>query len=168
MKTVTALADLKQGYDELQNDRITVGLATCGISAGANIIFQKLTEAGLNIKVEPVGCAGMCYAEPIVTVKQNGTYSIYGYVSEDKISLLLQAIKNNIICTELLLGHSFEEIDYYKKQKRIMMANCGTVNPLSINQYVASGGYNGLIPHSNKMGYHLKKRGKKIFSMQWR
>lgn len=145
MKAVTALADLKQGYEELKNDRITVGLATCGISAGADRTFQRLKDAGLSVLLEPVGCAGMCYAEPIVTVKQKGKLSIYGHVTEEKAPLLIQAIKNNIICTELLLGHSLEEIEYYKKQKRIMMINCGKVNPLSVNQYIASGGYNGLM-----------------------
>jgi NADH-quinone oxidoreductase subunit F len=145
MKSITQIADLKRGYDELNSDRITVGMATCGISAGADKTFEKLKAANLGIMLDPVGCAGMCYAEPIVTVRQKGVYSIYGYVTEGKADLLIQAIRNNIVCTELLLGHKLEDIDYYKKQKRIMMQNCGKINPLNLNQYVACGGYSGLM-----------------------
>jgi len=144
MKPLTQITDIKKGYDVLKNDRITVGLATCGISAGADKTFEKLKNADLGMVLEPVGCAGMCYAEPIVTVKQKGIYSIYGNVTESKADLLIQAIKNKIICTELLLGHSLEEIDYYKKQKRILMQNCGKINPLAIEQYIGCGGYGGL------------------------
>lgn len=145
MKAIANIVDLKKGYDELREDRITVGVATCGISAGADKTLKKIQESGLAVEIDPVGCAGMCYAEPIVTVMQEGKLSIYSHVTEDKVPLLLQAVKNNIICSELLLGHSLEEIDYYKKQKRLMMNNCGKINPLSIKQYVAAGGYNGLV-----------------------
>jgi NADH-quinone oxidoreductase subunit F len=145
MKAIANIIDLKKGYEELNKDRITVGVATCGISAGADKTLKKLQESGLSIDIDPVGCAGMCYAEPIVTVMQDGQLSIYGHITEDKVSLLLQSIQNKIICNELLLGHSLEEIDYYKKQRRIMMNNCGRINPLSIKQYVATGGYNGLM-----------------------
>lgn len=145
MKAIANIVDLKRGYDELREDRITVGVATCGISAGADKTLKKIQESGLAIEIDPVGCAGMCYAEPIVTVMQDGKLSIYGHVTEDKVPLLLQAIRNNIVCDELLLGHTLEDIDYYKKQKRLMMSNCGKINPLSITQYVATGGYSGLM-----------------------
>lgn len=144
MRPITKIADLKDGYVELKEDRMTVGVATCGISAGGDKTLHKLKEAGLNLRIDPVGCAGMCYAEPIVTIKQDGIYSIYGHVTEDKVPILLDAIQKKTVCKELFLGHSLEEIPYYKKQRRIMMDNCGKVDPLSLNQYVACGGYNGL------------------------
>lgn len=145
MKAITQIAELKNGFDELKGDRITVGVATCGVSAGADKTLKKLQESLLEIRIDPVGCTGMCYAEPIVTVMQKGIFSIYGHVTEEKVPLLVQAIRNNIVCNELLLGHSLQEIDYYKKQRRILMSNCGKINPLSIDQYVAAGGYNGLM-----------------------
>ncbi|HIJ01779.1 TPA: NADH-quinone oxidoreductase subunit F, partial [Candidatus Woesearchaeota archaeon] len=144
MKYITEIVDLKKGYDELREDRITVGMATCGISAGADKTYEKLQESLLDIMIDPVGCAGMCYAEPIVTVMKDGLLSIYGHVTEEKVPMLVQSIKNNIVCSELLLGHSLEEIDYYRKQKRILMSNCGKINPLSLHQYIANGGYGGL------------------------
>ena len=129
---------------ELEKDRITVGLATCGISAGAQKTFDKLAKSKLNLEIVSVGCAGMCYAEPIVTVRKNGKLAIYGYVTEDKVDLLSAAINNNKICKELYLGESLEKIDYYKKQKRILMENCGKVDPSNINHYFETGGYDGL------------------------
>jgi NADH-quinone oxidoreductase subunit F len=145
MIALTDISDMKKGYEELTGDRVTVGLGTCGISAGADKTLEKLKAAELGIFIDTVGCAGMCHAEPVVTVKQGKTFSIYGHVAEDKVDMLIQAIKQKRVCNDLLLGHSLEEIDYYKKQKRILMANCGKVNPQSMNQYIANGGYNGLV-----------------------
>ncbi len=129
---------------ELEKDRITVGLATCGIAAGAQKTFDKLKKLKLDLPLVPVGCAGMCYAEPIVTVRQKGKLSIYGYVTEDKVDLLLDCIKQNKVCEELFLGHSLKDIDYYKKQKRFVMENCGQINPLNLEHYKETKGYSGL------------------------
>ncbi len=128
----------------LEGDRITVGLATCGISAGALPVFDSLSSAELGIPVEKVGCAGMCFAEPIVTVRQHGKLSIYGFMTDKNTDQLIECIKYGKVCKDLLLGHSLEEIDYYKKQKRMLMANCGIINPLDADQYAARGGYKGL------------------------
>jgi len=145
MKFVTQIANLEKGSAELNNDRITVGVGTCGLSAGAGKTLKKLQDAGLNIFVDTVGCVGMCHAEPVVMVKQNGVNSIYCKVTEDKVDILIEAIRNNNICQELFVGHALEDIDYYKKQKRLLMQNSGIISPLNINQYVASSGYSGLV-----------------------
>ncbi|MBN1792699.1 4Fe-4S binding protein [Candidatus Woesearchaeota archaeon] len=145
MKFLENVVDMKKGHEDLNHDRITVGMATCGISAGADHVFERLKGAELQTMLENVGCAGMCYAEPIVTVKQGDVFSIYGHVTEDKVDMLIQAIRERRVCSELLLGHSLEEIEYYKKQKRLLMSNCGKINPLSVEQYVSAGGYAGLV-----------------------
>jgi len=145
MKPITEILDVEKGKKELEADRITVGVATCGISAGADKTLEKLRGASLSLPVEEVGCAGMCYAEPIVTVKQNGLLSIYGYVTVDKADKLIECIKSNEVCDELLLGHKLEDIEFYKKQLRIVMKNCGFINGLSLEQYAANGGFVGLM-----------------------
>ncbi len=144
MTPITALADLKKGHEALTCDRITVGLATCGISAGADRTLAAFQAANLPLIIENVGCLGNCYAEPIVTVRQDGSTAIYGHVTEDKVQKILDAIKTKTICKELFLGRTLEEIDFYKIQKRLLLANCGKINPLDIDQYVATGGYDGL------------------------
>ncbi|MGV8141498.1 MAG: NADH-ubiquinone oxidoreductase-F iron-sulfur binding region domain-containing protein [Candidatus Woesearchaeota archaeon] len=145
MKFITEVTDLQKGMQELDGDRITIGVGTCGMSAGAAKTLKKLQDANLGIFIDPVGCAGMCYAEPIVTVKQDGVNSIYGKVTEDKTEKLIEAIRNKSICKELFMGHTLDDIEYYKKQKRLLMQNSGIINPLSINQYVACSGYSGLM-----------------------
>lgn len=145
MKFVTDIADLQKGMRELEGDRITVGVGTCGLSAGAEKTLKKLQGADLGTMIDMVGCAGMCYAEPIVMVKQDGINSIYGHVTEDKVDRLIENIRGRTVCQELFMGHSLEDIDYYKKQKRLLMQNSGIINPLNLDQYVASSGYSGLM-----------------------
>jgi NADH:ubiquinone oxidoreductase subunit F (NADH-binding) len=77
-------------------------------------------------------------------VRQDGLNSIYCKVTEDKVEKLIDAIRNKTVCQELFVGHALEDIDYYKKQKRLLMQNSGIINPLNLNQYVASSGYSGL------------------------
>ena len=79
-----------QGKTELHKNRITIGLATCGISAGATPVYEALRNSDLPYEIDKTGCAGMCYAEPIVTVIQNGKKTIYGYVTEENIQELIE------------------------------------------------------------------------------
>jgi len=135
--------DISQARKELEGDRITVGVATCGLSAGAAPVLEALHQANLML-TEGVGCSGMCYAEPIVTVKQKGVFSIYGFVTKDKVGMLIESVKKGEVCKELFMGHTLEDIEFFKKQKRLLMENCGTINPHKIEQYLANGGYTGL------------------------
>ncbi len=125
------------------NNKITVGLATCGISAGGLPVFERLKKANLGIPVEKVGCIGMCYNEPIVTLVRNDVRSIYGSITEDNVEELIVCIKEWKEHPNLV-AHDINEIDFYKKQKRLVMENCGTINPLELGQYLEAGGYSGL------------------------
>jgi NADH-quinone oxidoreductase subunit F len=145
MRFITEVADLQSGIRELEEDRITIGVGTCGLSAGAAATLNKLQEANLGLRIEGVGCAGMCYAEPIVMVRQEGIHSIYGHVTEGKVEILINSIRTKKQCTELYMGNSLEDIDYFKKQKRLLMQNSGIIAPLNLNQYVARSGYSGLM-----------------------
>lgn len=135
---------IEKAKAELSGDRITVGMATCGISAGALPVFEALQKAGLGIPVEKVGCIGMCYNEPIVSVKQQGKKAIYAKVTSQNIGALIECIRNKKECSELLACHDIMELDFYKKQKRWVMENCGIINPEKLEQYIALGGYSGL------------------------
>lgn len=137
--------DLKNANSELEGDRITVGLAICGRAAGGYPVYESLKSADLGMVIDIVGCIGMCYNEPIVTVRQKGKTSIYGKVTKDKVALLVDAIKKGCECKELLIADDLKELDFYKKQKRLVMENCGIINPLKVEHYIASGGYSGLI-----------------------
>lgn len=84
MKRISDLFNTNQAKNELSGDRITVGVATCGISAGAVPTLELLKDANLGVLVELVGCSGMCYNEPIVVARKNGVSSIYSHVVAEK------------------------------------------------------------------------------------
>lgn len=142
----TNLENIKeQGIRELTKDTIFVGVATCGVSAGATPIYETLQKAELPYDVEKTGCIGMCYAEPIVTVIKDGKKTIYGNVTEENIQELINAIKENKKHEPLFLANELEELEFYKKQKRLVMNNTGTINPYKLSHYAAKEGYQALI-----------------------
>ena len=72
--------------DNLKKQRVSpvvikVGLSSCGIAAGAKQVFQRLQEEiaarGLEVDLMQCGCAGMCYAEPLVEVRSRGWIQSY-------------------------------------------------------------------------------------------
>jgi NADH:ubiquinone oxidoreductase subunit F (NADH-binding)/(2Fe-2S) ferredoxin len=144
MKKLSEYVDVEKGAKELSGNRVTVGVATCGISAGAGETLKALRDADLGMLVDPVGCSGACFNEPIVTVKQSGVYSIYSHVTKDNVQKIIDCVKGGTLCDELFTAHDLSELDYYKKQQRIVMENCGLINPLNIEQYSACGGFKGL------------------------
>ncbi len=119
MKTI---ADIKSIRDKMQsqiilrnnpeNDetRIVVGMATCGISAGARPVFNALVDEVAtrnlsNVKVSRAGCLGMCKLEPIVEVFVPGKEKVtYVKVDADKAKkIIANHIVNGNICTEYLI-----------------------------------------------------------------
>lgn len=149
MSGISDIIDVDGGRRELEGRRITVGVSTCGLSAGAGPTLKTLQGGFSEVLVDPVGCSGMCFNEPIVTVRDSSGFSIYHHVTEDRLEGLVDAISSERVWEEQLAGHGLEEIDYYRSQQRQVMKNCGVINPLSIQQYAASGGFRGL---ENAMG----------------
>lgn len=145
LKDLIEKKNVKKTLDELNSDRLTIGMATCGISAGANEVYKALKKAKLNIPIDIVGCSGMCYNEPIVTVKQNNKNSIYGKITIENVDRLIDAIKKNEIFKSNFISEKLENIDFYKKQERIVTKKSGFINPTNINHYIAYGGFSGLV-----------------------
>lgn len=129
---------------ELNKDRITVGVATCGISAGAKEVLEELKKYNLKLPIFETGCIGMCYNEPLVTVIQKGKKTIYGKVLKEDVKKLVKHINSNTIFDERFICNELEELPFYKKQNRIVMNNCGIIIPTNINQYISRGGFHGL------------------------
>jgi NADH-quinone oxidoreductase subunit F len=123
---------------------ITVGMGTCGRAAGAEFIFEELKNSELDYIIKSVGCFGMCYTEPNIVVYKNNQTEIYGNITKENISELINSIKNNNTYKPLLLSNSFNQLDYFKKQKRLILKNCGLIDPFSIDEYIKTGGFNGL------------------------
>lgn len=138
---------------------ITVGTATCGLAQGALDTLLSLREAarsvGLPIRIKEVGCLGHCYAEPLVTVKMPGMAPyLYGKVSPAKAETLVRYfLKEGDPFLDFVMGalESDEmmppvwELPRFYYERRFILEHCGLVDPESIEDYLAWGGYEGLV-----------------------
>ncbi|MDY3954411.1 MAG: NADH-quinone oxidoreductase subunit NuoF [Anaerovoracaceae bacterium] len=157
MKNLNELKDMQAKSIDLveikEGMRVTVGMATCGISAGAGPVLDALkagVEAkGLNVNVVKTGCIGMCTYEPIVEVFEPGKKKVtYIHVNPEKAAEIVEKhLAGGQPVAEYTVGGSLktlEELDFYKLQKRVALQNCGLINPEDINEYIARNGYQAL------------------------
>ena len=176
----------------LERAHILVCGGTGCTSGNSNKIYSefvsRLKEQGLDkeVKLIMTGCFGLCARGPIVVVYPEGTF--YQHVKPEDV--------NEIVCEHILKGRPVErllhaekeedgslkainETDFYKRQKRVVLRNCGIINPESIDEYLAYDGYKayekaitqmtpqGVIDELKKSG--LRGRGGGGFStgMKW-
>ena len=149
-------------FFESDKPRILVGAATCGRAAGALDVMEEfkkeLSAAGISDKVELVetGCLGLCYAEPLVEIRACGTPSVlYSNVSPKDVAKLLKehVVGGNAVrekAEAVMSDTEYDGIVPFKKhpmvelQKRVVLRNCGVINPDDFWHYLARGGYEGL------------------------
>jgi NADH:ubiquinone oxidoreductase subunit F (NADH-binding) len=137
---------------------IKVGLSTCGMAAGAEPVFNALNatvkSGGLDWKIARTGCAGMCSMEPLVEVALPGqTAVMYGEVTPEFAGQIVDAIAAgkplpangrvpSIAELACIAGEPVAEGE--AKQYRIVMRNCGVIDPEEIDEYLDRGGYQAL------------------------
>lgn len=128
---------------------IRIGMASCGIAAGSRKVYDAfsawLANRGLPVKLKRTGCLGMCYNEPLVEVQSPaGERTYYKRVApRDVERILKEHIQEARPVAELAV--SAEEWDSLMgKQVRIVLRNCGIIDPEDIDDYIASGGYEAL------------------------
>jgi len=127
---------------------IKVGLGTCGISAGGDLVYKALKktlrEKNLDIPVKETGCMGMCFEEVLVEVVNEKESFLYARVTPDKVQRIVdQHILNKRPVEEWIVRSntiSLQE-DFFNKQKRIVLRNCGVIDPTSIEEYIDRDGY---------------------------
>lgn len=158
-----AYAGLQQKAAAVRRSRhekplLLVGTATCGLAAGAAAVLKTLKEELTRQKVEATvleaGCMGHCYAEPLVIVYKPGFPPIlYGYVTEGIASrLVIDFLAGDDPCLEFALG-ALEENDFlpalsdfprFLVEQKIILENCGLIDPENIMDYIARDGYAAL------------------------
>ncbi len=131
---------------------IKVGLASCGLAAGAEDVYHKLQEhlsaqPGA-FKLQRTACIGMCFEEPLVELSGNELGSVtLGRVDPDNVLPLVEEYQggkfpsSNVILAE---KHEASRNELLANQMRIVLGNCGVIDPLSIDDYEARGGYQAL------------------------
>lgn len=131
---------------------IKVGLGTCGISAGGDAVFEEIKrevqERNLDIVVKETGCMGMCYMEVLVELSLNGKSYLYGKVTPERVKKIidLHAIENKPIDEWIIKTDKkiYRDETFFTKQKKIVLRNCGVIDPGSIDEYIACGGYTAI------------------------
>jgi NADH:ubiquinone oxidoreductase subunit F (NADH-binding)/(2Fe-2S) ferredoxin len=154
---------------------ILVGMGTCGIAAGAQDTFEAfkkiLAEQNLaHIELKPTGCLGLCYSEPTVEIKgADGQSTTYGCVDADTAKRIVEEhlLNGKVVEDKVYEQPSadiFDEQAEPKKQMRVVLRNCGVINPESLDEYLGRYGYAALSKalHSmtlDDMIKELKKSG---------
>ncbi|MBE6906998.1 NADH-quinone oxidoreductase subunit NuoF [Marasmitruncus massiliensis] len=135
---------------------LVCGGTGCTSSGSEKIIkaFEDEIQAtGLTneVKVIKTGCFGLCALGPVVIIYPEGAF--YSRVKPEDIKeivdehLLKGRIVKRLLYTETVQEDtvkSLNETDFYKKQKRVALRNCGVINPEDINEYIAYDGYQAL------------------------
>ncbi len=150
----------------------TCGLAK-GAHLLKKALEAEVKEQGLKAQIVDVGCNGMCHQEPIVDVIQKGKPKItYGAMTPDQAAPLVKALKSGGILEEQVLFRTDQEDNlisgeplsytsgqpaeslkkiaeyrtypFYQKQQKIALRNAGRIDPASLEEYIACGGYSGL------------------------
>ena len=153
-----------------QVPRIAVGMGTCGRGNGAEGVYHAFAEAidrsGAEIVLANVGCFGPCFQETIVNVRLPGSpLLVMRKVQANDAPKILHDIQtgnvtpDHVYCkveewdhitANVKYGHgypevpSWTEVPFFKGQKKIVLRNCGLINPDDIEEYIAIGGYQAL------------------------
>ncbi|MEW5959213.1 MAG: FAD-dependent oxidoreductase [Chloroflexota bacterium] len=151
---------------------LTVGMGTCGLAAGAGetlaAIQRELEQRNLKAVVAKVGCVGMCSFEPMVELQAAGKPRLnYGQVTADNVPEIFAAyfdgvpLRACVIVGEMVPtitqtnGHTLQsltfvdleskdKVAFHQKQLRVVLSNCGLIDPESIDDYLAVNGYEAL------------------------
>ena len=103
-----------------------------------------------NVRVIKTGCFGLCAKGPIVIIRPEDTF--YALVTPEDCEEIIDThiVKGErverLLCKDIdgTVVNSLDELNFYKKQKRIALKNCGVVNPEEIDEYIAFDGYKAL------------------------
>ena len=144
--------------DLIRSHVMVCGGTGCTSSNSAAVIaeFEKLlAEKGLDkeVKVVRTGCFGLCEAGPVCIVYPEGAF--YSHVQPENVATIIDEhlIKGRIVKDLLYKGameketetiKSLDKVDFYKKQKRVALRNCGVIDPENIEEYIAFDGYAAL------------------------
>ncbi len=162
LAAIRQAAEEKQAaFEALPVPKIHIGMATCGIASGAldtRLAFEEaLADHGIDAAIHVTGCVGHCYAEPVVIIDHPASGFppvFYHEVTPGKARMLVKlfleggdprfehvfgaTVENDMIPTVM-------EFSRFNQEKRVVMEKCGRIDPESIDEYLAQGGYSALV-----------------------
>lgn len=154
-------------WDLITNNTVPIiylGTASCGRAAGAmevlETIHSTLETNQLEAKIIEVGCIGPCYLEPLMDIKLPGRPRIsYANVRPAKVKKIIESnLINNDPLSKQAVGYlgdecpgftdgipRFFDLPMLKPQVRVVLRNCGFIDPENIDHYLANNGYSGIM-----------------------
>ena len=148
ISSISELENIKKAVLEKNResaDRKIIHLCAGGgcIASGSlelkKALLQEAEREGINLEVKEVGCLGPCAKGPVIKIMPDGVF--YEEVGlKDARTVVLEHIKNNRIVESLVhrnveggkLAPYEKDIDFFKGQQKIVLRNCGNIDPLSI------------------------------------
>ena len=151
---IEKLNKIKDEYSKIiQKKRIMVCSGTGCTSSKSDVLLKniqdKLEKDGLkNITAHKTGCFGFCAKGPIVVIDPDEIF--YELVKPEDADDIVKAVINNKVVERLLAKENekyvekWHKLNFYSKQERIALKNCGKINPEKIEEYIALDGYQAL------------------------
>ncbi len=142
---------------------VMVNSSISGVVAGSQetieAIEQYVAERSLDIELCESGSIGLSSEEPVVSIQMPGkTRLFFSRVTADRVHSLLDDIFHHVIPEKMLIGQLrreghepwpevpfFDEIPFFSMQTRVVLEDCGIINPFSFAEYVARGGYRAFL-----------------------
>jgi NADH-quinone oxidoreductase subunit F len=159
-RRATAL-DKWQTFQDNNVPIVLIGAGSCGLAAGALDVRESVEKTLAELKIEgrivEVGCIGPCYLEPLMDVKLPGKPRVsYGNVNAKRAASLLKTFFiDGRIPKDHVVGHfgadgeadsipRFFDHPMLKPQVRLVLRNCGLIDPNDVDHYLARDGYRAL------------------------
>jgi len=160
--------DIEDRLGILRREKISIPLilistGTAGLVAGSELtrrtIKEYLDERGLKAELAEVGSLGKCNDEPVVSIQMPGrTRLSFKNITPDQVVPLLDDVFHFDVPSDMLIGQHFNEHHdewknvpfihdhpFFKNQQRIVLKDCGIIDPTSLEEYIAHGGFKSFI-----------------------
>jgi NADH:ubiquinone oxidoreductase subunit F (NADH-binding)/Pyruvate/2-oxoacid:ferredoxin oxidoreductase delta subunit len=142
---------------------IMVNSSTSGIVAGSMLtwkaIEQYAADRSIEIDLAETGSIGLSSEDPVVSVQLPGrTRIFFSRITADKVSSILDDLFHQVVPDQHVIGQLrqegqeawkdvpfLEEIPFFKLQNRRLMESCGIIDPFSLEEYIAGGGFSAFL-----------------------
>ncbi len=152
------IAETRRAEHAQARRHINVCTAASCMSRRSDALAQAMTrraeqvdEAGERVRVRCVGCMGLCSAGPLVEVAQTAEpdrRTMYRAIGEPEAAPLVDAAVEGRTLTDHIQP---TDIPYFTRQQRIVTENSGRIDPESIEDYIAAGGYSAMVTALTEM-----------------
>src|SRR5271157_2367200 len=130
----------QEGFQHRINVCVAAGCLSCQSASVKEALEQEVNRRGLDnsCEVKGVGCLGLCTAGPLISVEPAGTY--YREVTVSDASEIVEALGGSPVPRLDISG----QLPFFQRQQKIVLENCGKIDPERIEDYIAESGYEGL------------------------